>query len=351
MDRNIDASIVQLGALRVLVAGEYQYKSVWLRDVGLSSEFLVPRWAGALRDTLSLFEPRAGVLPKVLGLDESPNTTNVRSLVARVLHIERPNMLPACKVVPVFRDELGSEAVDSWLLWAHARQQLGLAVDVPQLLGRYTAWRGALLLQPAFSDFQDSSAHPGCAFFTNLLLWKVLATAGSDRAGAVERALEQFWSPALHAYRTVLGDERHRSADGNFMAVHWGLPAAGPRYYEMKRGSGLWPAGTGPGFDTTPAWGDTAWFLGLTNMRDYHGPTVYWVWLTALAGLAARRAGDREGAAQVAAILRAHAADAAGEAVEVEEADRRPVDRFLGYKSERRFLLSAAYVRGFFNTA
>ena len=315
--------IVSYQGKDLYVAGAHQYYALWLRDTCIASPHMDPV---ITRNTLNVFLQcqKDGELPKVIGLDESSTMTNLIG----VMRMPRKRAKVVSRLYPMYVDELGTRAIDSWLWWMYAMVQVHAKEEARQhlkaVIAYYSRYQSeGLILQPPHSDFQDSSGHGGYSFMTNLLYWKVLRDFGDARAEVLAQKLENFWSPERKAYRTFLHDAEHISLPGNLFALEWELPGA-KAHMKLIKQSDL--CVSRPGFVTTPAWSHTAWFLSLLGIADYHGPSVYWVWLMAFAARVLKK--------KCTITLPYEVLDVRG----------RPIDYFLGYKSETCFLMSVAFL-------
>jgi hypothetical protein len=230
---------------------------------------------------------------------------------------------------PEYRDEHGTEAIDSNLLVLLASLDYVKATNdrawwkahEEALRSVYRFYdskrRDGFIVQNAFADWQDSVRREGRAFYTNLLYSVVsdrLATeAGwsipaSERESA-RRALVAAFRDAESGLFRSLAEHPQISVDGNLLAIDLGFfPASSHEARELYRNlkrHPLWrgPAGI-PGQVTLPAY-PASWkslAVRVAGLRNYH-EDLHWSWLMGLAGKVAQTMQDREEAERITAAL------------------------------------------------
>jgi hypothetical protein len=315
------------------------------------------------------------IAPKVL--DASSVVRQFRSVSAVI-----GRYVGICRNVPLseplraeYKDERGSVAIDSnmlLLLTAHDYYTLTGArnwwkrrlKDLVQLYRYYDHLKDAdgLIVQPPFSDWQDSVRRTGKTFYTNLLYYLVskrLAGFSEFRItpGKVDQlrsAIEdRFYDKDLGIYRSIASTKAacpQFSVDANLLAIDLGYfdddPDRAKSVYASLRESCLWRGRADlPGYVTSPNYpGDWIhWIVRLARLPHYHDE-MYWSWLIALAAKIAWKMNDYGQAARIVDRL-ADIAKRDQSIVEIYSPtpDLEPFSSWL-YNAERPFSWGAAFV-------
>ena len=375
-----------------LAAGAHQFNSLWTRDFCFSSRGLFR--LGELEivhDQLELIisnlqtRERFAIVPKVMDSSSATRQCRCVSAVINKYFGRSPSVPLNAPFMPEYEDERGSIAIDSNLLvlltaydyfsragaddWWKKRLQ-----DLVQLYRYYDRKHAkdvdGLIVQPPFSDWQDSARRTGKAFYTNLLYYLVSKRlAGFPEFGIVPERLAQlrsaiedrFFDRDLGIYRgLVSGGTTERqvriypqfSLEANLLAIDLGYfdddpdPYRSQKVYAGLTASYLWRGRAElPGFVGFPAYPTDwiYWIVRVARLPHYHD-AMYWSWLIALSAKIAWKMEDYGEASRIADRL-AGLAKRDGSIVEVYRPtpDLAPFSSWL-YDAERPFSWGAAFV-------
>lgn len=365
-------NVVELASGPYLSAGGGQFRGLWTRDFCFAAPGLLELGRGDvvahhLSGLLARQRASDGLVPRLMD-SMSPAYLRVfwhcsgRWVPALARELPLTDAL-----VAEYRSEHGVEAVDSNLLvlaaalayvektgdggwWARHEQPLLRAYRY------YDALLDAeLVVQPPFSDWQDSARRAGKTFYTNLLYADVTARLSRhaafgippERARAIVARLHRaFFDAPSGLYRSVQGSP-HLSLDGVLLALDRELvrgEAAAALYSALRRHA-LWTRHDAPGWCTTPDY-PSRWIsvqTKLVGLRHYHD-RLRWSWLTALAAKVAARCGDLPEAQRLLALLQSLVArDGAIYEVYAPEPPYAPW-RSRWYHSERDFSWGAGLI-------
>jgi glycogen debranching enzyme len=235
-------------------------------------------------------------------------------------------------------------------LWNDNREQLRRVLRFYDAPGR-RGFRG-LIIQPEYSDWQDSLKRDRETFYTNLLYATALEAVVDDTFFGVTpdqiRAFrhtinEVFFDRGTCLYRS-LRDISTTCLDDNLLAIELGHAQDPIGLYRALSQHPLWIDDAGPGFVSLDTY-DTAaeapqfWF----NLRDYH-TQLYWSWLMALAARIASRMGDDLAASRILAELLRMARRDGAIAEVYQHTPSHPMVHRLGYTSEAPFSWGSAMV-------
>ncbi|MDR3606703.1 MAG: hypothetical protein P4M08_04895 [Oligoflexia bacterium] len=375
---SLQKNIHQLGERVYLSAGAHQFKSLWTRDFCWASRglFALNR-ADVVRSHLeALIEclrPSDGLVPRVMDC-MSPRLRVAQASFWSLFGVacEIPLRAP---IAHEYQDEHGTEAIDSNIL------VLLTALDYLKNTGDTTWWNqradeftkiyrfydtrrdpaDGLIVQPKFSDWQDSVTRIGKAFYTNLLYYivsaRLVGVAGFDVSVDALRILRasilvKFFDSRHGIFRSLYQGEQaspYFSLDGNLLALDLGFfktDEENAALYEKLRKSPLWEGSMGwPGANTFPdyprSWRSFA--VRLAGVGHYHD-RIYWSWLIALS---AKIAKTRNDLAEYERIVRKLAELAARDRAIVEvyaPKSSLPPYRSWLYRSETPFSWGAAFV-------
>lgn len=308
------ANVVPLGQRFGVTAGVNQFRSLWTRDFCFAARGLLRVGRGdVVADHLQLLldHRRAdGLLPRTL--DSSDAKLRVAWASARRYLPFLPAPALSAALVPEYLDQHAQETVDGAALSVLAADALR-AEDPAWWEERLGAFdealdhtrrraRGGLVVQPPFSDWQDSVKRQGRTFYTNLLVWAAEVALASEEGPRLRELRERiegaFRRPGDVLYRSLAGRE-YVSLDGNLLAIELGFhPPESERARELWAAlvrSPFWTRDGVPGFNTFPSY-PVSWRnpgVILAGLGHYHD-RIRWSWLTALAAKVAVRMGDLE---------------------------------------------------------
>lgn len=299
-EKSLRANFEQVGSSFFLTAGRNQFRSLWVRDFCFSVPALLAMGESKLvRDQLDLIwshQNEAGLLPR--GLDSmSPKLRVVRA----VLKLQsRPLEMP---LEAEYKGEHGTIALDSCLLtiWAsflyaeHTQDQAWLEQLRPVINKTLQYLLGyedrGLLLQPKFSDWQDSVRRKGKTAFVNLWWWWVLREI--EGRGWQFRGLPLAEDVEHEFKRTFLRDGHYRSLavgpwvslDVNLLMIYLGLEKDPKALWEIVKE--LPPMCTSPNYPSHMV----SFFTRMSGYRHYHDETL-WTWLLGLRLVVAKQVQD-----------------------------------------------------------
>jgi hypothetical protein len=321
-------NIETVGSKRYLTAGRHQFRSLWSRDFCYSTRALLKLGEfDVVRDQLSLYielrRKKDALIPRAVD-SISPKKRVVRQVFARFLG--ESNYPIEESLHAEYLSENGTAAIDSNILlilaalsYLHTTQDFiwwkqneSVLVEIFKYYDAHK--RGALIVQPPYSDWQDSVKREGCAFLTNLFYWaatseliKFPAFGIQDKEPSELRvAIEiTFRDPVTGLFRSMEGREPI-SIDGNLLALDLefvrGAEAQG--LFESLQMHSLWKGRPGgppiPGFVTYPDYPkkEVSWTTRLIGLRHYHDE-IYWTWLMGLSLKIALRFDDIEKSAEL----------------------------------------------------
>lgn len=299
-EKSLRANFEQVGSSFFLTAGRNQFRSLWVRDFCLCVPALLEMGELQLvRDQLNLIwshQDTEGLLPR--GLDSiSPKLRVMRA----VLKLQsRPLEMP---LEPEYKGEHGTIAIDSCLLtiWAsfvYAErvsdsawlEQLRPLINkgLQYLLGYED--RG-LLLQPKFSDWQDSVRRKGKTAFVNLWWWWILREI--EKHGWAFRGLPLSKDVEREFRASFLRDGQYRSLtmgpwvslDVNLLMIYLGLEKDPQSLWEIVKERP--PQCTSPNYPSHMV----SFFTRVSGYRHYHDETL-WTWLLGLRLVVAKKMQD-----------------------------------------------------------
>lgn len=365
-------NVVELDSGPYLRAGRGQFSGLWTRDFCFAAQGLLELGRGdvvAHHSSVLLARQRAhdGLVPRLMD-SVSPAYMRVawhcggRFLPARFRALPLRDAL-----IAEYRSEHGVEAVDSNLL------VLAAALAYVERTGDRAWWErhearlvrayryyerllaGDLIVQPPFSDWQDSARREGKTFYTNLLYYLVTARLESSAIFGIDRRRAAHIRTRLHATFFDAGSglyfavehQPHLSLDGILLALDGELlnaSEAATLYAALKRHP-LWTRHELPGWCTAPDY-PNPWIsrqTKLVGLRHYHD-RLRWSWLTAFAAKVAAKMGDVTEARRILGHLRAWATrDGAVYEVYSAESPYLPWKSRL-YTSERHFSWGAGLI-------
>jgi glycogen debranching enzyme len=311
---------VQLGERTLLTAGGNQFGSMWTRDFAYAARGLLALGdATTVRDHLDTILENTGedqIVPRVVDTISIARRVVFGMLRGRLgMRARRPSRKVSGKLHAQIYDEHGSPSLDSnFLVIATAFRYAEASGDAawldarrPRLRALYDALRryrddsDGLIVQPKYSDWQDSVRREGRTFYINLLHAHVAGQLGvaTDALDATVRGA--FFDTATGLFRSLVGHELV-SLDGNLLAIDLGFvrnDEARALYARLKH-SELWSRGGLPGSNTVGDYprGWAHWPARLAGLTHYHD-RLHWSWLTGLSGKIAHAMGDEPEARRI----------------------------------------------------
>lgn len=359
--RTLEANLVETRQGLFLAAGGHQFRTLWVRDFCFAVPGLLAHgWHGLVERQLMLILSymRLGQLPR--GIDCTNPKARVLSSLGQWAVLRRPGPLASYRgdLRPEYLGEHGTPAFDSNLLFLRAWGNLvakggnwgAVGKQVPELLQPYSRFiSDGTLLQPPFSDWQDSARREGAILFMHLLLAEVLSTL--DEAGLLPGAFARF-RPQIQAFiesrqmqRRFYREQVHSDQiafDSHAMLLrNQELFKPTPGLYELFKESSLWSKAPGLPVSKFYEAEEVSFTTKLVGLRHYHDG-FRWGWLAADAALLAKEHGDAEEWERILTWIEAlsREEDYLGEIYERGTEGWVPVQRFL-YRSEAPFTWSA----------
>lgn len=338
--QSLTANIHKLAKGCYLTAGAHQFNCLWTRDFCLSSRGLFRLGEfQVVYDQLELIISKLEIgdgfalVPKVM--DSSSFVRQFRAVspiinkcfgISQNVPLDEP-------LRAEYEDERGSVAVDSnmlVLLTAHDyfvlagagnwwKRRLKDLVHIYKYYDQKHIKDGdGLIVQPPFSDWQDSVRRAGKTFYTNLLYYLVSERlARFPEFGIAPENLDQlrsaiedrFFDKDLGIYRSIVASEATRgqatvypqfSLDANLLAIDLGYfdndpdPNRLKNLYASIKKSCLWRGRADlPGSATCPDYPRDwiYWIVRVVLLSHYHDQ-MYWSWLIALSAKIAWKMND-----------------------------------------------------------
>jgi hypothetical protein len=322
-EASLRANIIKLDGGSFLVAGQNQFLTLWTRDFchacrglfALGEVEVIKSHLGFLLENLN----SQGLVPRVI------DNQLVQFRVAYQSLRKNLPFMPRLKIkeplIPQYRDEHGSFAIDSNLLVLlvaielKRRGEEGWWLKHFESLKRVYQWyrpeEGGLITQGAYADWQDSAKRSGHCFLTNLFFYLVstrlqnLAIDVSVDLPSLKKTIkEKFFDQNSGLYRTH-AKLSVISLEGNLFALE------APEFLDPDQKKQLWQSlkvhplmqldqgllgrCSYPEYDKD----QIAWHVRLASLERYHGGLA-WSWLM---GLGLKVAIEQEDAAVVTRML------------------------------------------------
>lgn len=289
-----------------VVAGGHQFRSLWVRDFCLSVPGLIA--AGqhqAVISCLDLIYQTRNQERKMLvrGLDVCAPQWRV---FAAILKIQLADFTRGKKLHREFLGEHKTPAFDSNLLWILASLQAGQenwSERYLELLSFYEAhFKDGLIVQPAFSDWQDSARRAGQTFYLNLLYLKIVAELVQRKLIEETRLIDfktkvfqKFFdsSSGLFLSQPDLS-KTQKSLESQLWAVEWDLFSeriSQKELYQNLRSSKFFNERKGVPVDEFYPSQEISPTTKAVGLRHYHDKMI-WSWLWAEQIRIARKMGD-----------------------------------------------------------
>lgn len=370
--KSLANNIHEIGGKSYASAGAQQFKGLWTRDFAWSARGLIAMGRPeVVKDQLELLlknmRPSDGLLPR--SLDSTDTKFRVALATAHQLLPFIPESLGIGKgLKPEYIDQHGQLAFDGNMMAVLAAKQYVAATGDTGFWNAHKAefakalsfyddkLQGGLLVQPPFSDWQDSVKREGKSFYSNMVYAKVLEDVAGDPAfpGAAEKAAAlrtkidaTFKDPSTGLYKSMATGPQ-TSLDGNLLALDLGYvdpkSAQGKQLYESLKKSPLWSQKNGPGFTTWPPYPEDqkASMVKFVGIGAYHDK-LYWSWEMALAAKVAGKMGDTSEAKAIVGRLETMASRD-GNIGEIYDPNSLKPKQTLLYKSEQPFTWGSAFV-------
>jgi hypothetical protein len=326
--RSLDANLVSNDSNEFIVAGGHQFKTLWVRDFCYSVQGLLKYGKKQLvHDQLRLilkFMNNEYQLPR--GLDVCNPKTRVlwASFMPGIGFPKVWGDYSTKKIIPEYLGEHLTIAYDSNLLFLKSSLDSGFISEVSEnqiekLLSVYklNPW----ILQPGYSDWQDSVSRKGPILLTHLLYLEVLLRLkemGSgvglrlwkDHAENLAGSIRQkFFVESRMLFRETL-DQDQISLDSHILLL------TGPQelqrllkidpleLYESLKKDSLWKSSPIPGVPVFPDHRSehVGWTVKVVGLRHYHDGFV-WGWLSAEAYRLAKTFHDHLEADRIATLF------------------------------------------------
>ncbi|HAZ14872.1 MAG: hypothetical protein A2X86_21075 [Bdellovibrionales bacterium GWA2_49_15] len=300
--KSLEDNIVTLSSGPYLRAGAHHFGGLWTRDFCFSIEGLLKLGHAPLvknhLEKLILARRRSdNLVPR--SLDSIPTVTRV--LLENILRTS-PKLHDPLK--PEFKGEHGTLAIDSNLLvlrgvllyFKATGDRFFQDVYGPELRGLLDFYRpfikNGLIVQPKFSDWQDSVARNTATFLTNFLFWETslelkrqfnfeLSQQELDSLKAL--LWKTFYLQRAGLFRSLPKQEQ-LSLDGNLFALlradFWRTTEERAHFYQRLKRSPLWK---NFGLATVPNYppGQKSWTTKMVGLVHYHDQML-WSWLQGL---------------------------------------------------------------------
>ncbi len=313
-------NIVQLVSGPHVAAGRGHFAGLWTRDFCFAARGLLDLGredvvANHLSTLLRHQRAWDGLVPRLMDSVSPGYMRVVLHRASRYVPRFSRRLEMVEPLIAEYRSENGTEAVDSnILLLSTALAYVDRTGNTawwerhePALVHAYRYYdrlmRDELIVQPAFSDWQDSVSRAGKAFYVNLLyslvterlVGRAAFAVDAHRAARLRSKLEQtFFDSETGLYRSLEAG-RHFSLEGVLLALDgaWVTGADAVALYRALTQHPLWSRHGMPGTCTVPDY-PRRWIsaqTALVGLRHYHD-RLRWSWLIALAAKVATKLGD-----------------------------------------------------------
>ena len=304
-EASLRANIIKLEGGSFLVAGQNQFLTLWTRDFchacrglfALKELEVIKSHLGFLLENLN---PQ-GLVPRVIDNQLVQFRVAYQSLRKNLPIL--PKLAIKEPLIPQYRDEHGSFAIDSNLLVLMVALELknrgeeSWWLKHEESLKRVYQWyqpdeRG-LIRQGAFADWQDSANRSGYCFLTNLFFYLVssrlqnLAIDVSVDLPALKQTLQEMFFDSNSGLYKTHAELSVISLEGNLFALE------ASEFLDLSQKSQLWKRLQShplmqldqghlgrcsyPDYDK----GQIAWHVRLAQLERYHGGLA-WSWLMGL---------------------------------------------------------------------
>jgi hypothetical protein len=307
-------NIFEHDSKKYITAGSCQFNTIWIRDslfcmdqlVDLKMGFLIENLLDLCKKNLKKDENNFLYCCKCFD-SENPEWRTVKTSIRHLLGYPRSKG-SIDKLVPhMYKDSRDSVAIDTNVLLCMAyfitgkyKHEMG---NIIRLLKWYKKDKNGLILQDAYSDFQDSQERHGLVFNINLLYYVCLSrykSVGFDIEGILNVSLTKlkkkiittFYDPNLGIFKSQPGKEYICILD-NLLVIKYKFISNIQTLYKNLKRSNLWASSKlkVPGFPTFPNNDSVHVQVLFGGLRNYHND-IYWCWLMAFAGSTAFKIGD-----------------------------------------------------------
>lgn len=325
IEKNIRTIVLNRQEYRIVLTGSTHYKTFWIRDFCMSVPGLLElgkyREVKESIDLILKLRNKDGLVPRIIDSDYMPYQ------IRYLLNIFGLNPEFGGSVSPKYISEHGVVSVDGNLLTIiGAVSYIRASLDKDQgkkwtqillELLSYTELnhKKNLIFQEGFSDWQDSLRREGRVSFTNTLyaialkelIW-FLNFQGEPSVNLLEKYeafLREFKSFFFLKDRVKNFESDERDAvDAAILCVLHDLLSEEEQkaVYNRLKNSNLWSPV--PGRLTIEPYEDSfkSWTTRIAGISDYH-ETLYWPWISAMAGLVSIKMNDHEEATRISNFL------------------------------------------------
>lgn len=347
-----------------LAAGAHQFKTLWVRDFCYSIKGLLKLGEHELvKNQLLLFlkhQGSNGLLPRGMDVTDPKlrvvcSTFNVG---LRALNYKNRDLKAE------YLGEHQTPAVDSNLLvllgifdWTKATndtfffdgylEHMKSAFDFSVSLKKHD-----LLLQPAFSDWQDSANRSGEGFYLNLLYYKVLLQLKAAQLHWFTEDLTDFEALLFQTFfdqDVGLFREKAQTKQFSLESQLWCIEeqlfaslCSSDKLWSNLKASPLWKPL--PGHPVWPNYksSEISWTTKVVGLRHYHD-TLYWSWLLAESLKVSRSRGDATEVTRLTKLIAdaLSSSNTVHEIYSLKKGQLRPFQSLL-YSSEAPFSWGAA---------
>lgn len=390
--KTLETNIVKCGERHFLLAGEVQYKAIWVRDAAHSSSALakIKRNDVVYNHIMLYLEnvedsfkngPRCFDTVPCDFRSVSASTRRFFCLGRKPLEFlgESEQRKSGFTFTAGIKDTIDSNLLVILSIFECDQKNSFLYPEtkwvktIVKMLSLYDL-SGELISQPPFSDWQESQNRSGPVFLTNLMFCRALSLLSKNKLSYhanlpvfLKRVLSTFFDPISGLFNNSPSANACVSLDGNLLCIKWTMlsPEKSKQLWECLKKHPLWlgrrsqetgnssrcrrgiaEIDTGfPGFATYPDYPlpNASLITRFAGLQHYHD-SMYWSWLMALSAEVAYQMDDlKEGDRIASNLLKLLRRDNYIADVYSHHPDFPPVKTML-YESEHSFSWGAAYV-------
>ncbi len=299
---------------KYITAGSCQFNTIWIRDnlfcmdqlVDLKMNFLIENLLDLCKKNLKKDENNFLYCCKCFD-SENPEWRTVKTSIRHVLGFPRTKGSIDSLVPHMYKDSRNSVAIDTNILLCMAYLVTGKykyeMETIIKLLKWYKKDKNGLILQDAYSDFQDSQERHGLVFNINLLYYTCLKKykligvnvekiLGLSLLDLKKQIITTFYDTKTGIFKSQAGKNFICLLD-NLLVIKYNFVSDTTGLYKNLKRSNLWLSSKFkvPGFPTFPNNNDVHIQVLFGGLKNYHND-IYWCWLMAFAGSIAFKMGD-----------------------------------------------------------
>jgi hypothetical protein len=378
--KNIKNNIISSNGKKYITAGSVQFRTLWIRDFGYSVDALYDHgFSDIINNTIILYlnslRPSGPSGPSGFAKKSSSSISGLsglhgpkcfdsinpewRTVVASIRHtlgLQRVSE-PIKGLKPyMYRDSRNSVAIDSNIMICLAAEKTGIHKKCIKTIKKLIDWYqkdNGLIVQDAYSDFQDSQSRKGKIFTINLLYYvclKKYKDQGYDLISSQSldslknKIIETFYDNRAGIFVTQKGQKYICLLD-NLLAIKYNFSPKGQKnLYNSLKNSKLWSRSKLgiPGFATYPNYDDIHIQVLFGNLSNYHND-MYWGWLMAFSGIIAYKMNDISEGHKIYNVLNKLAIRDGCISEIYKPEPNFPIFESFTYSSERPFTMSACY--------